>query len=144
MGKWFAWILLVSIAAIVAVLAFTSLPFFGGHHLQGPGLKLHMLASGALVCVLPLFAVWLLSRNMSRMTSSGVQRLGYWSVVISGLITILTMFLCMLPYPSTERMHQLIQWHGYAGFAMVPAVLLVLVGMSRPRSIQATRSETPG
>ena len=44
----------------------------------------------------------------------------------------------------TEVMVQLMTLHGYAGFAMVGALLLLLIGAWRWRSIQSTRASTPG
>jgi flagellar biogenesis protein FliO len=104
----------------------------------------HMYASGALVFVLPLFALYWLFRCLNSAASGGVQRLGFWLLIITGTLTIATVFVCMLPVPSTEQMEQLIELHGYAGFAMVPALLLVVIGEYLYRRIQATRSATPG
>ncbi len=144
MRLWIDRIFLVAIVAMIFVLAVTALPALGGGHLEGPMLLLHMMASGALVIVLPLFALFYLGRSLSRFKSGGLQRLGFWSLIITGLLTIVTVFVCMLPLPSTETMHELIVIHGYAGFAMVPAVVVLVLGASRWRRIQATRSATPG
>jgi hypothetical protein len=144
MKLWMDRIFLVALIAIIFVLTVTALPVLDGGHLEGPMLLLHMMASGALVIVLPLFALFCLGRSISRFKSGGLQRLGYWSLVITGLLTIVTVFVCMLPLPSTETMHELIAIHGYAGFAMVPAVVLLVLGASRWRRIQSTRSATPG
>ena len=97
-----------------------------------------------MVIALPLFVLVYLPRSISRFASGSLQRLGFWSLVVTGLVTTATVFACMLPVPSTDQMRQLIQLHGYAGFAMVPAVALLLVGASRWRRIQSTRSATPG
>ena len=111
---------------------------------SGVRLLFHMYASGALVFVLPLFALYWLFRCLNPAASGGMQRLGFWLLVISGTLTIATVFVCMLPVPSTEQMEQLIKLHGYAGFAMVPALLLVVIGEYLYRRIHATRSATPG
>ena len=144
MRIWIDRIFLAAITLIVTVLALTALPVLAGGHLEGNTLLMHMMASGMLVVALPLFALIYLGRSISKHKSGGLQRLGYWSLVLAGLFAIATMFFCMLPLPSTGQMRLLIEWHGYAGFAMVPALLLLLVGVSRPRRIQSTRSATPG
>jgi hypothetical protein len=144
MSQWIDRLFPVAIAAIVAALTVTALPVLAGGHLGGTMLLLHMMASGAMVIALPLFALYYLPRCISQLTSDSLQRLGYWLLIFTGLVTIATMFACMLPIPSTNQMHQLIQLHGYAGFAMVPAVALLLSGVWRWRRIQSTRSATPG
>jgi hypothetical protein len=141
---WIDRIFLLAITAIVAALTATALPVLGGGHLEGTMLLLHMMGSGAMVIALPLFALYYLPRSINRFKSGSLQRIGFWSLIAAGLVTTATMFACMLPLPSTDQMHQLIQLHRYAGFAMVPAVALLMVGASRWRRIQSTRSATPG
>jgi len=144
MKRWIDRILLVAVTLLVAVLAASTLPWIVGGHFSGKWLLVHMTASGALVITLPLLALSYLWRNISRENSGLLQFLGYWLLIASGLTTIATIFLCMLPLPSTEQMHNLVAIHTYAGFAMVPASLLLLFGVSRWRRIQSTRSATPG
>lgn len=144
MRRWIDQAFPIAIAVIITVLAVTALPALSGDHLEGSMLLVHMMASGALVVALPLFALYCLRQCLSRWTSHSAQRFGYWLLVFFGLITTATIFACMLPLPSTEQMKQLMQWHGYAGFAMVPAVALLLLGVWRWRRIQSTRSATPG
>lgn len=144
MRLWIDRLFLIALVAIIFVLTATALPVLGGGHLEGPMLLLHMMASGALVIVLPIFGLYFLTRSIDRFKSGGLQRLGFWSLLITGLLTIVTVFVCMLPIPSTETMHELIEVHGYAGFAMVPAVVVLVLGASRWRRIQSTRSATPG
>ena len=144
MHRWINWILATVIMVAVTILALTALPFFSDQHLEGTRLKNHMLASGVLVVALPLMAILGLPGVINTGASVGIQRFGFWLLIAAGLVTIATMFLCMLPIPSTDQMHQLIEIHGYAGFATVPAVLLLIAGMVRSRHIQATRSSTPG
>ncbi|QDT12453.1 hypothetical protein K239x_44630 [Planctomycetes bacterium K23_9] len=141
---WIDRILLLAIVVIVAVLTATALPVLAGHHLGGTMLLLHMMASGALVFALPAAAIVWLSRNINSATSDFIQRCGFWALIVTGFATIATVFFCMLPYPSTQTMHQLINWHGWSGFAMVPATVLLAIGSLRWRRIQATRSATPG
>ncbi len=144
MKTWIDRILLLVVLAVVIVLSATAAAWLAGGRLQGSMLRLHMMASGVLVITLPLFALSSLWRNISRVDSGGLQKLGFWSLVVTGLATIATVFACMLPIPSTDQMHSLILLHGYAGFAMVPALALLLLGTSRWRRIQSTRSATPG
>lgn len=144
MSVWIDRIFLVAITAAIAVLAATASPVLWGVHLGGMRLLLHMMASGVLVNALPLFGLWYLGRCINRMKSGGLQRLGFWSLIFTGVITIATMFACMLPIASTDQMHQLVDVHRYAGFAMVPAIVVLLLGVFRWQRIQSTRSATPG
>ena len=144
MKTWIDRLLIVGLTIVIVVLTATSLPALFGGELGGPMLLVHMMASGALVFALPIFALIWTWRNISRHKSGGIQRLGYWTLILSGLATITTVFLCMLPYPSTDQMHQLIHWHGYAGFAMLPTLVLFLLGTSRWRRMHEMRSETLG
>lgn len=144
MKRWIDRILLATVILLVAVLAISTLPWIMGGHFAGPWLLAHMAASGALVMTLPLLALSLLWQNLSRFKSGAIERLGFWLLIVSGLTTITTVFLCMLPLPSTDQMHDLVVLHTYAGFAMVPASLLLAFGISRWRRIQSTRSTTPG
>ena len=137
-------LLLLALSLLVLVLAGTAAPTLFGGHLEGFPLMMHMGASGALVIGMPLVALWFLPRSVTRRNSVGTQRCGFWLAVLAAVITITTVFVCMLPIPSTAQMHQLMQVHGYAGFAMVPAVALLVVGTLRARRIQSTRSATPG
>ncbi len=144
MGTWITRILILVIALAVGVLTATSLPTLMDHHMAGRGLMLHMMAGGALVFVMPLFALFFLAQAISPARSGGLQRLGFWLLVATTLTAIASVFLCMLPLPSTEQMHELMMVHGYAGFATVPALVLLVLGALRWRRIQATRSATPG
>ncbi|NNE00139.1 MAG: hypothetical protein HKN47_22700 [Pirellulaceae bacterium] len=144
MKIWIDRILIFALVVVLAVLTATALPVLFGGHLGGMWLLAHMIASGALVFGLPVVALIWMWPNLSSHTSGAIQRLGFWSLITTGLLTIATVGACMLPFPSTETMHQLIQWHGYAGFAMVPALAVLLWGIARWRRIQSTRSVTPG
>ncbi len=144
MKRWIDRLLLAAVTVLIAVLAVTTLPWILGGHFAGKWLLAHMAASGALVFALPLLGLSLLWRNLGGGNSGFAERVGYWLLIISGLTTIATVFLCMLPLPSTDQMHGLVVLHTYAGFAMVPASLLLVLGVSRRRPIQSTRSATPG
>ncbi len=131
MKGWIERSLWIALASIVAVLTVTALPVLGGGHLGGNWLLAHMAASGALVFGLPLFAIDGLWRQLQGQTTNSLQRWGFWAVVLSGLITIATVFICMLPLPSTSAMETLIYSHRYAGWAMTLATIGLLVGRWR-------------
>ena len=137
-------VFLVALFLIVALLTATAVPSLKGEPLGGTTLLLHMMASGALVFALPLYAMFYVWRHLNLSAATGIQRLGFWLVLVSGMITTATVFACMMPIASTETMHQLIAWHGYAGFAMVPAFAVLVLGVSRTRRIKSIRSVTPG
>ena len=134
MKTWFDRLLLLGITVLVLVLAITASPMLFGGHMSGMWLLAHMMVSGALVFLLPVLALTWTWRNISRFKSGLLQRLGYWSLIVTGFLTIGTMFVCMLPFPSTDQIHQLIAWHGYAGFAMLPAIAALLIGTWRWRN----------
>lgn len=135
---------LVTIFLIVALLTATAFPSLQGETLGGPALLFHMMASGALVFALPLYALFFLGRHISLSAVNSMQRVGFWLLLITGLVTTATVFACMMPIASTQTMHELIAWHGYAGFAMVPALALLIWGVSRTRRMKSIRSVTPG
>ena len=137
-------LLLLAILLIVIALAVTAVPSIQGEPLGGNMLLLHMMASGALVFALPIYALFFVWRHLNRASATATQRMGFWLLILTGLITTATVFACMMPIASTDTMHELISWHGYAGFAMVPAVFVLLWGVSRTRRMNATRSATPG
>lgn len=137
-------LLLLALSLVVVVLAVTAGPALWDAHLSGNRLMLHMAASGGFVVGTPLVALWFLGRVITRGQSTRLQRVGFWVTVSAAVVTISTVFLCMLPLPSTTQMQQLMEVHGYAGFAMVPAVALLVIGTRRARRIQSTRSATPG
>ena len=144
MKVWIDRILLSVILIGVVALSGSAAPWLVGGHLQGSLLLLHMMASGVLVVTLPLFALSYVWPNISSFKSGALQRLGFWLLILTGLTTIATVFLCMLPIPSSDEMRALIRVHSYAGFAMVPALALLLWGAVRWRRIQSIRSATPG
>ena len=105
-------ILLIGIAAVTAVLVLTAIPVLAGGHLEGKLLLIHMFASGALVIGLPLLALWQVGRSISRHKSGSMQRWGFWLLMLTGVITIASIFACMLPLPPTEQMRDLLDVHG--------------------------------
>ena len=144
MTLWIDRLLLLGLLVIVVASVATAYPVFLGDHLSGKLLFAHMMASGGLVFALPVLGLWWIFRCNNPAASTRTQRLGYWLMLLTGLLTIVSMFLCMLPIPSTEQMEQLITLHGYAGLAMVPALVVLVIGFLRWRRIQLTRSATPG
>ena len=144
MKTWIDRLLAAAVLFLVSILVVSTIPWITEGHMEGQWLLLHMFASGALVVSLPLLALFMVWPNLSRFKSGGLQRLGFWSLMLTGLATIATVFLCMLPIPSTDQMHELMRWHGYAGFGMLPALLVLVWGTTRWRRMNATRSATPG
>ncbi len=144
MKFWINRMLLIGLFILVFAATATAIPVFTDGHVGGSMLLAHMVASAGLVFAMPIFAVFWLFRCVDRHASDGLERLGFWLMIVSGLLTIATVFACMLPFPSTELMEKLVKLHGYAGFAMVPALVVLLVGAARWRRRQATRSATSG
>ena len=145
-------VLLVTVLAIVA-LTVTSLPAITGSNaedegssqaLSGTMLMAHMAASGVLVFGLPVFAIVWLPREIASQIASRLEITGFWLLILTGVITIATVWLCMLPVAETQTMHTLMIVHGYAGFAMAPATALLLWGLVSLRRKKRTRSSTPG
>lgn len=134
MSRWIDRLLLIALCLVVTVLTVTALPSLSGATLGGGWLLVHMMASGALVIGMPLFALAFLRHFFGGTSLAPSQQLGYLTTLATGLLTIATVFLCMLPIPSTNQMHELMKVHGWAGFAMVPAVLLLLAGVKATRS----------
>lgn len=141
--KAFYVITVLAMTLLVIALTATSLPAIFGDELAGNPLMAHMMASGGLVFALPVFA-WLgLTRLSGPTLARRAEHLGFWTVVVFGWATIATVFLCMLPVLGTDAMHHMMQWHGYAGLAMVPAMGLLLFGWLWS-SRHASRSAKPG
>ncbi|MCO8122168.1 hypothetical protein NHH03_10500 [Stieleria sp. TO1_6] len=134
MSVWIDRILLLALILVVALLTITALPFFAGQTLGGQTLLIHMMASGVLVVGLPLFALVFLRHLRPSQPASKAQQAGYLATIATGLLTILTVLACMLPIASTEQMHVLMETHGWAGLAMIPAIGLLLIGMRAKRS----------
>ena len=140
MFVWIDRLLLLALVLVVAVLTVTSLPSLGGETLGGQMLLAHMMASGVLVMGLPVFALFFLRYFVAKRATSGFQNLGYLATLATGLVTIVTVFLCMMPIPSTHQMHSLMSIHAWAGFAMIPAIVLLLIGARATRSASHPRS----
>lgn len=140
MSLWIDRLLLFALVLVVGILTVTALPALFGGALGGKMLLAHMMASGALVVGLPVLALAFLRHFWGSTPIARSQQWGYLACVATGLLTIATVFLCMLPIPSTDQMHELILVHGWAGFAMVPATLLLVVGVKATRSASHPRS----
>lgn len=140
MSVWIDRILLIALVVVVAALTVTSLPALGGQTLQGPTLLAHMMLSGALVIGLPIFAIVFLRHFVAKEPQSRLQSLGYLVTIATGLVTIAAIFVCMLPIPSTDQMHSLMSVHLWAGFAMTPAIIALLLGIQATRSTSRPRS----
>ena len=140
MSVWIARILLAALILVVVALTVTSLPSLGGQALLGQALLAHMMASGFLVIGLPIFAIAFLRHFSARQPTSGLQNWGVLATIATGWLAIVTVFLCMLPIPSTHQMHVLMSAHGWAGFAMIPAIIVLLLGVRSTRSASHPRS----
>ncbi|OYP33795.1 hypothetical protein [Rhodopirellula sp. MGV] len=140
MAIWIDRFLIACLILVVAVLTVTSVPALGGQTLGGSMLLTHMMASGMLVFGLPLFAFVMVRYLSPRHSTSWLYVLGYLLIVVAGLGTIASVFYCMLPIPSTDQMHELMQVHKWAGLAMTPAIVLFLIGMRLTRSASRPHS----
>lgn len=120
----------IAVLVAIVVLVVTSLPTLWGGHLTGIALLGHMMASGVVVVLLPVYAA-------ARLMSAGNAATRFeWAafrvLLVLGVITIATMFACMMPLASTATMNQLVWMHGWSGFAMAAAaVLMACVGWRR-------------
>ena len=141
---WINRILLLLNCIAVALLFVTSLPALREQQMTGSTLMLHMMAGGSLVFALPVFALMFLGPAISLNRSARSQRLGFWLFILTGLVTISSVLLCMLPLLATEQMHFAMLVHGYAGLATVPALLIFVIGGLHRRRMTLTRSATPG
>lgn len=115
----------IALLLVVTVLVLTSL---GSHPLHGKILMAHMFASGAMAFALPIFAITWLWRVFDIMKKETLVRVGYWLLLLTGFATTATMFLSMLPIAGTDHLKQLITIHALAGYAMVAAALLFVIG----------------
>ena len=135
MKAWFDAVVVFVVLACVAVLAITAIPFLVGGEIHGKMLLLHMMSSGALVFALPVLAVTQLMKTLDRSTSGGLRRLSYWATLSLGFLTIGSVFVCMLPIPSTQQMVSLVFAHGVVGFLMVPATILLAISYRLSRKV---------
>ncbi|MGB7323367.1 MAG: hypothetical protein WBD31_00745 [Rubripirellula sp.] len=122
---------LIAIVVATIVLVVTALPTLVGGHLADTRLLTHMMASGVVVTLLPVYAIARLMPSSRGLLDSPVQRAALRCLLLSGLLTIATMFLCMLPIASTDTMKTLISLHGWAGYALAIATAWVGVAALR-------------
>lgn len=119
---------------VLALLALTSLPAISGEPLHGNVLLAHMIASGAMVALLPL-VIWFYPRR-----SKGLSKFSAFLFAAFGLVswlTIATMFIGMLPLASTPLLAILITWHGWLGYGSVGlAILLLFFGFRSQRKVK--------
>jgi cytochrome bd-type quinol oxidase subunit 2 len=119
---------------VIVVLTVTALPSLGGGDIHGRWLLVHMMASGALVFLLPVFGVLGLARLTRTKAWTKVRAVAFWMALLCGFLTIGTMFAGMMPIASTEQMHVLIAGHGIIGYALSLSIVLFLV--SRKKAIE--------
>lgn len=128
---WISRLLTCVVLGVVALLTLSALPSLSGDELSGKVLIAHMSLSGVLVVFLPIFAIVILSTKKLSREKRLIRGIGFWGLVGTGLLTIATVFLCMLPVASTEEMHKLILWHGRFGYAMaLLGILFLLASLS--------------
>ncbi|MEM6473463.1 MAG: hypothetical protein AAF802_28145 [Planctomycetota bacterium] len=139
MSVWIDRFLLLSLLVIVVILTITSVSALGGEPLGGNELLAHMMASGVLVVGLPVFAIAAI-RHLPKKDTSTTQGIGVLLTITTGLLSIVTVFLCMLPIASTDQMHTLIKAHRWAGLSMIPSVAILMLGMTFTRSASRPRS----
>lgn len=142
MRSWFDRILLALLVLVTLVLTLTALSAVGPNPLGGKWLLAHMAASGLLVFGLPLCSIVWLRYFFSHQIAFGNRVVLLW-LIASGLVTIATILVCMLPIASTEVMHRLIHWHGYAGYAMSIAVAALVLSwfLGRPKTASESQPD---
>lgn len=113
----------VALLVAVGVLFGTSLPTWVGGHLAGNRLLGHMMASGVVVVLLPLYGFLRWNGWLHAPPRSWAVTIAFWMFVGTGFLTIASMFACMLPLPSTSAMRELIDLHGWLGSTMVVAAV---------------------
>ncbi|TWU55099.1 hypothetical protein [Rubripirellula reticaptiva] len=122
---------LIAIVVATIVLVVTALPTLAGGHLADARLMVHMMASGVVVTLLPVYAIARLMPSSRGLLDSPVQRAALQCLLLFGLLTIATMFVCMLPIASTHTMETLVSLHGWAGYAL--AIATAWVGIAALR-----------
>ncbi|TWU60318.1 hypothetical protein Poly51_05930 [Rubripirellula tenax] len=118
---------LIAIIVATIVLVVTALPTLAGGHLADTRLLVHMMASGVVVALLPVYAIARLMPSSRGTLDTSAQRTALRCLLLFGLLTTATMFVCMLPIASTHTMETLIALHGWSGYAL--AVATVWVGI---------------
>lgn len=128
---------LLVLALATGVSFATALPTLWGGHLGGATLRFHMMASGAVVTMLPVYAVVRLLQRNRGAQGSMLEISVFRALLVMGVATIATMFVCMLPIASTDTMHELVELHGWFGFVLAALVALsvwIAVKMRAERS----------
>ena len=113
-----AWLTRLSGLALfvaVCVSVVTSLPTWMGGHLGDNRLLAHMMASGVIVVLLPVYGWLRLVDWLAEPRPTAGESLAFWSMMLFGFLTIATMFVCMTPMASTASMRELIDLHGWVG-----------------------------
>ena len=135
-------ILLLVLTVVVAASAVTAWSATGERDaLEGQALRGHMLASGALVVVLPVVAVWFLRRAVGGRGLSMLGRIGYWTLVAAGWAVIASVYVCMLPVTASDRMAGWIELHAVAGYLLCGGLVALLLGVRWRRPAAAVRSD---
>ncbi|SMP53632.1 hypothetical protein SAMN06265222_104136 [Neorhodopirellula lusitana] len=117
--------LTLMIAVVVSVV--TSLPTWFGGHLGGYRLIVHMMASGVVVILLPMYTVLRWGESLRNQIGTSLEPIAFWTMVVFGFLTIGSMFICMLPIAGTGTQREMIDLHGWLGAVLAIAVVLNLV-----------------
>jgi hypothetical protein len=153
-ARWNLWEKLLYLGLLVCVVdlaatAFYSVLQFGS--MSGWFLFVHMFGAGALVALLPLITItWAESNRFGRGQQPTreqprakdrsheldeapqflwLSKLAFWIILASGLVTVMTMLLSMLPLFDTEGLHGLLDIHRYTGLLLVVATMFHFYGV---------------
>lgn len=113
------------------VLFGTSLPTWWGGHFGGYRLLAHMAASGVVVIGLPLYAILRWTDWLSSPIPTRGSAWTFWALILSGFLTIASMYACMMPSTTTSWMVALIDFHGWIGATMAVAAIAHLATLRR-------------
>ncbi len=117
---------LIAVVGAAGVLTVTALPTLSGGHLNGNRLMIHMMASGVMVAALPIYGLTRLLPSSLAKFQSRLAQVALRCLLLCGMLTIATMFACMLPVFSTSSMESLISTHGWLGYLTAIAALGVM------------------
>lgn len=131
---------LVLIASVATLGATSFVAIFRFGTLAGWWLLIHMVAAGAFVAALPLFALsWChANRFGSRRSESShepivrfpwIAKTAFWLILAGGLVVALTMLVSMLPLFGTDELHELLILHRYSGLLVVVAAAIHFYGL---------------
>jgi hypothetical protein len=152
--RWNLWEKLIYLAFLLCVLDLAITAFYSVLKLdamEGWFLFVHMVGSGGLVALLPLLAITWAEANrfgsgkrgapVQQSAEAGrgvsdtdsrfpwISKVAFWIILASGLVTVMTMLLSMLPRFGTDGLHALLDIHRYSGLLLVVATMFHLYGV---------------